>query len=68
MGRDGDGDGAVEEQGWSLSHLWAGGCFLGKFWNCCTFYIIPFPVLCSMFHVTSTLLIFACSFDFFFLN
>ena len=55
MGRDGYGYGAVEEQGSSSSHLRAGGCFLGKFWNCCTFYIIPFPVLCSMFLVASTL-------------
>jgi hypothetical protein len=54
MGRDGDGDGAVEEQGYSSSHLW---CFLGKIWNCCTFYIITFHVLCFMFLVATTLLI-----------
>ena len=58
MGRDGDGDGAVAEQGYSSSHLWASWRFLGMFWNCCTFYIITFPLLCFMFfYVATTLLI-----------
>ena len=58
MGRDGDGDGAVEE-GYSFHHRIYGlaGVSWEKFWNCCTFYIITFHVLCSMFLVATTLLV-----------
>jgi hypothetical protein len=64
MGWDGDGDGAVEEQGYSSSHLCL--CFLRKGLNCCTFYIITFPVLCFMFLATSTMLIYMLFLLFFF--
>lgn len=63
MGRDGDGDGAVDRGAEISSHLWAGGCFLGNVLNCCTFYICF--VLCFISrHLHSAK--FACSFDFFF--
>jgi hypothetical protein len=51
MGRNGDGDGAVEEQG--CSHLWPGVCFLGKVWNCCMFLYHPI-LLCALFYVYLT--------------